>query len=174
MDAQAAWLGVPVVHTVGGGTFRTHMPMPLVSLGNYLISRPDLWNRLMQASQVQLEAGFDKQTKVIDKTGKVLSRVTQDGDGFTLAEIELPDASPQPRSPQPKMQTHPLAYLFADTVGAMLMPMLYRSGTRRRWGEHMAPMEESTKRKLEIVAVILIFAFLWSLFSGSKDSKQKS
>ena len=66
LDEHAAWMHVPVVHTVGGGTFRSRLPLPAVSVPPYLIARPDLWSRLGQAANICLEAGFDPQTKVVD------------------------------------------------------------------------------------------------------------
>jgi predicted amidohydrolase len=145
MDRHAAWMGVPTVHTVGGGTFRSGVPLAPLSLGGYIASRPDLWRHLSQAPNVQIETGFDPQTKVINAEGQVVARVTDKGDGYTLAEVPLADVPPSPRGPQPAMHTSRFVYLMADILGAHLVTPLYRRGVRRQWGIHMAPIDPRTK-----------------------------
>jgi hypothetical protein len=145
MDEHAAWMRVPVVSTVGGGTFRSRLPLPNVSFPPYLAARPDLWNRLAQVSEVYLEAGFDPQTKVIGANGLVLARVTSGGDGFAVAEVTLADTPPRPEDPPPPMRTSPLVYFLADVFGASLVTVLYRRGVRKQWGAHMAPVDPRTR-----------------------------
>lgn len=169
MDEQTAWLGVPTVHTVGGGTFRSKLPLAYLSLPTYLAARPDLWNRLSQASQVEIEAGFDKQTKIINADGTVLSRVTDDGDGFTLAEIELADKIPHPTKPQPKMRTPAFAYAIADTLRSVAFPMVYRQGVRKQWGGQMAPVEPATQRMIGGLAL----ALLWRRFRKQRRKQRR-
>jgi predicted amidohydrolase len=145
MDEHAAWMRVPVVHTAGGGTFRTKLPLPIVSVAGYLVSRPDLWEKLKDSHAAHLEAGFDKQTKVVDANGRVLARVHDEGDGYTIAEIQVADTIPQPLSKQPKMRTSKLVYLLSDVIGAGFVTPLYRRGLRRQWGKRMAPLDPRTK-----------------------------
>ena len=145
MDERAAWMRVPVMNTVGGGKFRSRMPLPYFSLAAYLAARSDLWGRILQAPDVELETGFDRQAKVVDATGQVLARVESDGDGFTLAAVTLPDETSRPGYVQPKMRTHPLSYFLADVFSAGLVTPLYRRGLRRQWGESMAPVDSRTK-----------------------------
>ncbi|MCC7448756.1 MAG: carbon-nitrogen hydrolase family protein [Anaerolineae bacterium] len=145
MDEHAAWMGVPVVHTVGGGTFRSKLPQAALSVGSYTAARPDLWSRVAQASDVVVEADFDPQTKVIDANGQVVARVTDRGDGFTLAEVALADTLPKPPASQPPMRTAPLTYFLVDVFGASAVTLLYRQRIRRQWGEHMAPVDPRTK-----------------------------
>jgi predicted amidohydrolase len=166
MDAHAAWMGVPVVHTVGSGTFRSALPLPEISLGPYLLARPDLWNQLGQAGQVKIEAGYDPQTKVVGADGNVLARVTGPGDGFTLAEVTLADQTPQPTGEPPPMHTPPMAYFLVDVVGANLLTAVYRQGVRRRWGGRMAPIDPRTR--LWVSAVVGAAAAGWLLGRGSK------
>jgi len=164
MDKHAAWMRVPIVNTVAGGKFKSRLPVPYVSIGSYLATRNDLWEYISQAPNVQIETGFDHQTKIVDAFGQVIARVTEDGDSFTLAEVTLPDEMPKPTYPQPKMRTHPLAYFLVDVVTAGVMTALYRRGLRRQWGEYMAPTDPRTK----IWAGALIGAFVAGWLLGRK------
>jgi len=145
LDAHAAWLGVPVALTVGGGTFRSPMPDAPISLGALLSGRPDLWGRMAQADTVRLEAGYDKQTKIVDGQGQVVARVSANGDGYAIGVVSLPDSPPEPTRPQPRMQTSPWAYLMADVIGAGVLSNTYRRELRRRFGKRMAPVDPRTR-----------------------------
>lgn len=145
MDAQAAWLRVPVIATSGAGQFSTHLPLPLISWGTYFAARPDLWSELKDAAAIRLETGYDKQTKVVAADGEVVARVEADGDGFALAEVALPDAPPVPQAPQPPMQTTPLSYALIDGFASNATVSLYRAGHRRQWGARMAPLDRRTR-----------------------------
>jgi predicted amidohydrolase len=145
MDEHAAWMGVPVIATAGGGKFESHLPLPEISVGAYLVNRPDLWNILPDARDVKIEAGYDLQTKVIDSTGKVVARVGEQGDGYTLAEISLPESTPKPVGSQPPMRTPPVALLAADIGNQPLLIQMYRQKVRDRLGESMAPVDTRTK-----------------------------
>ncbi len=165
MDEHAAWLGVPVIHTAGAGKFSTGMPLPSISLIALSSMQPGLWKHLDKADDVRIEAGYDKQTKVVDGTGTVVARVTVDGDGFTLAELDLPDERPLPFEPQPAMRTPSVAYLMADTLGALLLPPIYRRGLRRQWGANMAPVDTATRVWTAALIVGLLLAFVFGRMS---------
>jgi predicted amidohydrolase len=172
MDEHAAWLQVPVIQTVGAGTFRTKFPLPQVSVGGYLVARQDLWGQLAQAKDVVLETGFDKQTKVIDASGQVVARVTDEGDGFTVAEVELADEIPQPSAEQPPMRTSKLSYFMTDVFGAGMMTARYRQHVRKQWGEKLAPVDSSTKIWVGITIGALLLGWLFGLVGrGGKPSK---
>jgi predicted amidohydrolase len=160
LEARAAWLGVPIVHTTGAGTFRTHLPHPRLSLISYVMQRPDLWRFLPQAASVVVEAGFDPQARVVAADGVVRQRVTSSGDGWALAQVELP-STPPPAAPQPPMRTAPLAYVLSDIVGPALVLDIYRRGTRRTWGAHMAPLAAQTRRWLLLISAALVVGWLW-------------
>jgi hypothetical protein len=145
LNQQVGWMRVPLVNTVGSGAFRSKMPQANVSLGAYLMARPDLWERLAQADDVVIEAGYDLETKVVDASGKVVTRVEQPGDGFVVATITMADEMPQPLFVQPRLYLSPIARLFSDMVGPALMVMEYRRGIRRQWGARMAPIDPRTK-----------------------------
>ncbi|MEP7290036.1 MAG: carbon-nitrogen hydrolase family protein [Chloroflexota bacterium] len=130
MDEHAAWLGVPVVNTAGGGKFRSKMPLSKLSLFSYLLLRPDLWSKLRDASKVQIEAGYDPQTKVIAANGQVMSRVNSPGDGLVMSEVALADDLPQPQDAQPNMRTSPFTFFGVDTFGSTLMAFVYRLNRR--------------------------------------------
>lgn len=143
MEAQAGWLGVPVVHASGIGQFRSPAPLATASLGLLLLAQPRLWSRLGQAGQAQLEAEYGFYTRIMDGSGEVLARVTHDGDSFTLAAVTLPDQPHVPQTPQPVIHTTPFAYWSADVASALFIP-LYQQGLRRQWGTRMAPTDART------------------------------
>jgi hypothetical protein len=145
--------------------------MPQVSLAGYLAARPDLWEKLADADSAELEAGFDKQTKVVDAAGNVLARVTDDGDGFVIAEVELADEMPQPAREQPGMHTAKPAYLMADVFGAGLMTLLYRQGIRRQWGARMAPVDPRTKIWAGFVAGAAVLGVVIGRMVGGRTEK---
>jgi hypothetical protein len=148
LDAHVTWLGVPAVHTSGAGQLRTHMPLPGVSLLSLTLLRPDLWSQLDRADQAVITAGYYPQTKVIDANGNVLGRVTEDGDGYTLAEVTLADTPPQPTTPQPDFKLTALSYFTSDWMTPTLTAPLYRAGLKQQYGTHMAPLDFTTRKWL--------------------------
>lgn len=128
---QAAWLKVPAVHSSGGGQFRSPMPLPFVSVLGLLLTSPAEWRYIAKATTAQLEASYGQHTQIINKDGSVIGRVTESGDGFTIAEVELANDTPKPDAPQPKMRTPDIAYFFADTFAPFLLKFVYRRGLRR-------------------------------------------
>jgi hypothetical protein len=76
--------------------------------------------------RVFLETGFDHQTKIVDETGQVLSRVSEDGDGLTVSEITLADTKPVPQQAQPRMQTLPFVYFISDVLPRWALGGLYK------------------------------------------------
>jgi predicted amidohydrolase len=129
---QTAWLGVPAVHASGGGTFKSPMPAPRMSLLGFLFSRPASWGRMRQAGSARLEAPYQHHTQIIDATGQVVGRVNEDGDGFTIAEVELPDSPRKPDQPQPKMRTPDVVFLLNDRIVPFAVRSTYRKKTRNR------------------------------------------
>jgi hypothetical protein len=160
LDEHIAWMGVPAVNTTGAGTFRTKMPLPKLSLFGLLALRPDLWKHTSQAEDAYLESGYYPQTKVVDANGAVKARVTETGDGFTMAEVALADTPPQPTAPQPDFKLTPLTYLLSDWITPSMTTPLYRMGLQRQSGAQMAPLDLSTKKWL-VAVVGALFAGLW-------------
>jgi hypothetical protein len=126
MERQAGWLGVPVVATVGGGRVKLKLPRPYLAMSFFTLLRPDLWLRFRQFKEVFLETGFDKQTKVVDGNGQVLSRVSQEGDGLTVSVITLADTKPVPQQEQPEMRTLPFVYFISDVLPRWVLGGLYK------------------------------------------------
>lgn len=121
---QSAWLGVPLVHTTGGGHFRSGLPRPKLALGIFFAARPDLWKYIRQAEQVRLECGYFDETFIADACGQVLSRTQIDGDDLTVSSVELAANTPLPGQKQPKIGLSPLGYL-ADGLANRLLISCY-------------------------------------------------
>jgi predicted amidohydrolase len=128
---QAAWLKVPVVHSSGSGKFRSPLPLPFVSAMGFLMSRPADWGYIPKAASAQLEADYGQHTQIISATGEVVGRVTEQGDGFTLAEVELADAMPKPDAPQPKMRMPGIVFFITDVFIPAWLKNVYRRGVQR-------------------------------------------
>jgi predicted amidohydrolase len=128
---QTAWLGIPAVHSSGGGAFTSPMPLPHLSVFGFLAGRPAAWGRIFQARSALLEAAYKHHTQIIDSHGQVVGRVTEEGDGFTIAEVELPESPRQPDQPQPRMRTSNLAFWINDKIIPFAVRARYRSMTRR-------------------------------------------
>jgi len=168
IEDQARWIGVPVVASTGAGTFRSRMPLPQISVSGILGPRSDLQQYLQQAHEAILEAGFERFAKIIDANGQVVSRVENDGDGFTVAEVELADTQPQPAEAQPKMRLPGAGYFAIDFFGANAMVPLYREGVRRQWGTHMAPLDPRTKMWSWALLLGAAFGLFVGLLMGRK------
>lgn len=160
MDEHAAWMRVPVIHTSGGGTFRSKLPLVSVALPFYLLARPDLWGRMSDAAQVTVETGVAHETKILDADGSVKARVEAHGDGLALADVVLADTPPQPSTPQPQMRTAGLAYFFSDIFGTSLLIPYYRQRIRRQHGERMAPLDPRTKIWLGVTLLAALVGWL--------------
>ncbi len=124
IELRAEWMGVPVAATTGAGSFKSGMPAPNVVARLAVFRRPDLWRK---APDAVMEADYYRETKIVDASGQVVARIEQDGDGVLVAAVTCADAPPQPRTPQPPMHTHPLAYFAADTLSKLLLSPVYRA-----------------------------------------------
>lgn len=168
IDEQAAWLGVPMVHTSGSGKFRSPLPLPLASLSAMLAPRPDLWHKFFVALQTTIEADTGYYAKIVDASGEVIARVTQDGDSFTLATVDIPEKTPMPQDEQPPMRTPSGALLAADVLAPMMLTGMYQRGVRQQWGNNMAPLDFSTKLWLAAVSI----AFVIGAFLGQRTRRK--
>lgn len=134
---QAANLSVPVVNAAGAGIFCSTVPLPRLSLLGFLLTRPDLWNRLNQARATHLTtAGYYNETFVADAEGNVLAHVPE-GEDYVIAEVTLAGEMPYPRRPQPRAGIAFPAYLMGDYMTALMVPV-YRQGIRAAYGPQMA------------------------------------
>jgi hypothetical protein len=172
MDAQAAWLRVPLVNTAGSGEFKTTLPLPVVSLAGIVIGKPDLWPKMLDAKKFHMECGYYPQTKVVDANGEVLVRVEEEGDAFVISEMELADVAPKPLGRQPKGKFTPYSYFISDWLTPTFMTPLYRRGYRRQLGEQMAPVDYSTRVWSVITLSLLVWGWLLGRSSKSKPKRQ--
>jgi hypothetical protein len=95
--------------------------------------------------------------------------VAEPGDGFTVAEVTLPDERPVPGYAQPKFNMRPFAYFLEDWLGPALMIPKYRQMVRQQWGAQMAPV--SARTRLWLVAVLAAGIVGWVLGSERKATE---
>lgn len=165
IDEQAAWLGVPMVHSSGGGIFRSPAPAARTTVGGMMLLYPQLWRYLPLVEGVTLEADYGQHTKVVRADGSVAARVASDGDGYVVSEVELPETTPIPTGEQPPVRTPAAAFFFSDVYLPALTIPVYRRGIRRQWGARMAPVDPRTQLWLSVVAVAAALAWLIGRFS---------
>jgi hypothetical protein len=159
---------VPVVASSGAGTFRSRLPLAELYVAGALGARADLGKYLQTAPDAVLEAGFGRYAKIVDASGHMLACVENDGDGFTIAEVELADETPQPSAPQPKMRLPTIGYWAIDGVGTNSLIPMYRDGVRRQWGAHMAPIDPRTKMWVWAAAGLAALGVLVGYVMGRK------
>jgi hypothetical protein len=132
ISRQTAWLSVPAVNTVGSGRIRTDVPGGRLTLLTYALTAPWLLKHLPHADRVQMSCDLTPSTKVVDAGGKVLAELTQEqGEAFTLAEVQLADQKPSPQGPQPASVVPGLVYFVSDVWLPALTVSVYHRGLRR-------------------------------------------
>lgn len=160
LDQRAAWLRVPLIHASAGGNFRSHLPNARLSLATFLAGRPDLWDRLAEADAVVVEAGYDRETKILDVAGNVIARVETSEDGFVIGDITIAGERPQPGYDHPAPYLHPIISLLSDVIGPAAMTGQYRRGVRQQFGARMAPVSARTKTWLGAVVVAALVGWI--------------
>ena len=132
LEMQTAWLGVPVVHAMACGHFRSPVPRGTLSLLFFLPAAPGLARYLPQANKAQLACDLPSECKILDTSGGTLSRLAQEeGEAYTLAEVTLAEEKPQPKKPPPRPPIPRVAFVIADAALPRLMLPIYRQGLRR-------------------------------------------
>jgi hypothetical protein len=135
VNQQAAWLGVPVVQTVGTGHLRTPIPNSTLSLLAYLPAAPQWVRHLPHARVIEVSCDFVPGCKVVGGDGRVRAELAQaEGEAFVRVEVALPDTRPAPSGPQPRSLLPGIAYVSSDWVLPLLMRSAYRRGLRRVLG----------------------------------------
>lgn len=175
INQQTAWLQVPTVNTVGSGNITTDIPNGLGSLLAFLPAAPWLVKYLPQASQMQMTCDLVQGCKIVDASGRVLTELTQEqGETFTIAEVTLAEEKPLPQQPQPAPTVSRLSYFVSDIVLPMLTIPVYRKGLRQAWGQEMAPVKASTRRRAILVGTGLIvgLSVLLSVLLGRRKPKR--
>ena len=132
LNQQAAWLGVPAVHTVGSGSIKTDLPSARLTLLTYSLVAPRLLKHLSHVDRVQLACNMTPSTRVVGAGGAVLAELTQEqGEAFTLAQVHLSEQKPLPRGPQPKSTVPGPVYFISDAWLPALTRPVYRRGLQR-------------------------------------------
>lgn len=145
LDALTAWMRVPLVNSSSSGHFESRLPLSPFSTA--VLGQPSL--------NATATAGFIQQAKIVNADGEVLARITEDGDGLTLAEVTLADQPPKPLSPPPR--SYPwTVYFMADWLAPAAMVPLYRRGYRRQFGPRMSPVSRQTRMWLAGMTVSFV------------------
>jgi len=129
VDQQAEWLGVPVVNSGGSGTIRTNIPRGRALVLSFLLIAPRLIKQLGNANQLQMSSNMIESCKIVDATGQILAKCAQsEGEGYAMADIDLPPQKSTPMENQPKSPLNSMAYLNADVIVPWMMRSVYRKG----------------------------------------------
>jgi len=132
INQQTAWMGVPAVNTVTCGKMRTKVANGRSFWAGCLPSAPSLVKYLPQANHMEISTDVLQGSKVVDATGSVLAELKQEeGEGFAIAEVTLPDKRPVPAKPQPPSPLPRSAYLYSDVLWPLTSIPVYRKGVRR-------------------------------------------
>jgi hypothetical protein len=133
INQQTAWLNVPALNTGASGYIRTNVPRGSMLVWGFSLVAPRLARLASQADQMQMSCGMIPSCKVVNANGDVLTERTQaEGEGFTLAEVELSESKSMPRGPQPASPLSAGPYLMADVLIPFLMKSIYHKGLRKR------------------------------------------
>ena len=170
IQEQARWMKVPVVHSSGHGKLRTPIPVPEPTVALSAIKQPNEFLEILkQAPEVMLEGKFGHHTQVIDAEGKVIARVSQDGDAFTVATIDLADEKPYPTDEQPIFAYPPQEYVAIDILSDAVYSSVYQKGVRQQWGTRMAPLDWATKVWAGVTVVVLFMGMIIGSLSRKRD-----
>ncbi len=164
---QAAWLGVPAIHTVGCGQVTTAIPNPLVSFASILPAAPWLIPLLPRARNLQATYTFVQACQIIDASGQPLAGLTQaQGEAWTMAQVAVPEVRPSPRGAQPTPPVPRLTYWLSDVLLPGLVLPIYRRGARQAWGQRMAPPRPTDRRWLLALAAAGLIGVLLGRWIG--------
>jgi len=114
---QAAWLGVPYVSSTACGAFRSRFPNPWGMLLGLLPAAPWLIRYLPQVKEIEVSASLVEAARILAADGRQLAGLRKEqGEAFTLTEVNITSERPQPHLPQPRPPVPRLAYLVADRM----------------------------------------------------------
>jgi hypothetical protein len=115
LNQQTAWLGVPAVNSTGCGSIHTHIPNGRQLIFGNTFLAPWLLKYLSIADRMHMSCDIVQECKIIDRTGKVLSKVPEEeGESFTITDVNIPDSRPMPKGHQPPSLLPRSAYFFED------------------------------------------------------------
>lgn len=154
IDAQARWLGVPAVHTVGCGQLRLRVPNGRGTLGVLALAAPWMVRYLPQAHRLELHCAMVEGCRVLAADGRALaSRNQASGEGSCIAVVDLADTPPQPRGRQPRSPLPLLAYLTSDWALPWLSIPAYRRGLRQTHELQLASVDRVPLRRLLLLGL---------------------
>ena len=160
IQAQARWMGVPLVMAGTSGTLDTRLPLPRLTLLPLSLAESDLWGYLEQAHDLRLQAPFSAKTGIYDARGGVIAQADNDGDQVITATLNLPERMPMPQSSQPDATLPQSLLLAVDALSAAAYSPVYQRSQRRQWGARMAPTSSKTRIWLLTTALALLVGFL--------------
>jgi hypothetical protein len=102
------------------GDFASPVPRAKLSFGVSAAGNPKLWNLIGRADQATVSAGYNQYTQIADANGNVLAGPPE-GDGFAIAEVEMPADPPQPVKSQPKMKLHPASRWVSSLLSRLMV-----------------------------------------------------
>jgi len=123
---QTAWLGVPYISSTACGDLQTPIPNPLGSFLSLIPTAPWLFRHLPQIRHVEVRASLVEAARIFSAEGRQLTGLcSQNGESFALAEVNLPEKPPQPKSTQPTPPVPWLVYLISDRLLTFLSLRTY-------------------------------------------------
>ena len=131
VQRHAAWLGVPVALAAACGTLDTAIPNGRGSLLTMLPLAPRLIKHWPRADRLRLTCDLIDATRIVDARGVVLSAMTDQAEGYALAQVTLAAAKPHPIGPRPPRAASWLTYFASDVA----LPGLMRGYYRRRMAQ---------------------------------------
>ena len=131
INRQAAWLGVPVINTVGCGQFTSAIPNGPGSLLLMAPFAPWLLKYMPQAGAVQITCSMTPGGKIVNHAGKVVAQLdAAQGEAFVIGTIEITAKRHHPIGPQPASPVPWITYLASDVILPFISRPLYRRGVR--------------------------------------------
>lgn len=142
LDAQTTWLGVPAANSVACGTFESPIPNGQATLMGFMTSAPGLVRYLPRAEQMTIRSEMMDACRIVSGEGKTLAHRPQaQGEGFTLAEVTLPAARPQPKGPQPAAPISKITYFVSDSYLPRSMVKIYEAGLKKNGATNKKPAQ---------------------------------
>lgn len=133
VSEQVAWLGVPAISAMPGGTFRSQVPKGRGSFLVYALSSPRLFKHMSKAKDMQLLCKMVPACRIVDAQGRTAAIVdSARTEGVAVAEILLADHKHQPVGRQPKPAVNFGSYFLADRYIPLLTRSLYRRAMKKQ------------------------------------------